>query len=427
MRVVLYAHHSLFEPALCTAHALSEVSEVHLLLEVPASGWQAANFATDDLPGPGLMAADPLLRSSFGEDTRAMWARAASFHLVVTGPQRARHPASVRLMLSVLNFIDQLQPDVVHLDDVDVAPRLALALAVRRPRWPLIVGCHDPEPHSGESDWAVKRLTRSLLFRCADAYLVHHDAGLRALGLRYPRVRGRTYAVRLAPYFFLKKGGGHRADATQQRVDVLLYGRITPYKGIEDLFRAAGVVAETVPRLHIVVAGSPVAGYVPPMPPSLTNGGRVDTVYRYVDNADSAELFERSTVVVCPYTDASQSGVVLTAYAFGCPVVATGVGGLPEYVVDGVTGLVVPPGDTESLASALLRCLEEPGLVDTLRQGLAEQNAAGAGWDRVASQLTALYAGVIGGHPGYRTSRRSWLEAVGRAASRSARRVQGRR
>ena len=74
-------------------------------------------------------------------------------------------------------------------------------------------------------------------------------------------------------------------------------------------------------------------------------------MYSYVSNDQTASLFERAQVAVCPYVNATQSGVVLTAFAFGCPVVATDAGGLPEYVTDGVSGSVVPAGDDAALAA----------------------------------------------------------------------------
>src|SRR5512146_668340 len=75
-----------------------------------------------------------------------------------------------------------------------------------------------------------------------------------------------------------------------------------------------------------------------------------------------AELFRNASVVVLPYIEASQSGVVPLAYQYGKPVVATHVGGLPEAVENGRTGLVVPPRDERALASAILRLLGDAEL-----------------------------------------------------------------
>ncbi|WP_331953841.1 glycosyltransferase family 4 protein [Pengzhenrongella sp.] len=364
---------------------------------MPSGRWQSANFeAPEDLVPSGLVEADPVLAAHFPEETRAMWRRAASFHLVVTGTQRARHPASLRLMFGVLNWIRTLNPDILHIDDVDVSPRLALALAVTRLPCPVVVGCHDPEPHSGEQDWRVKSLTRTLLLSRADAVLVHHEAGRAALRLRHRRLRAPVYTVRLASYTFLQHGIPSTEITRSAEPAVLLFGRITQYKGLDTLFLAAPIVAHEVPGVRFLVAGKPADGYQPPEPPPLPNGGRIETTYGYISNDRTAALFREAQVVVCPYTDASQSGVVLTAYAFGRPVVVTDVGGLPEYVRDGVTGLVVPAGDHEALAAAVIRCLREPGLAASLRDGVATANATDLSWRRVGSELTEIYAEVAG-------------------------------
>jgi glycosyltransferase involved in cell wall biosynthesis len=115
-------------------------------------------------------------------------------------------------------------------------------------------------------------------------------------------------------------------------------------------------------------------------------------MYGYVSSAGTGRLFDDAQVAVCPYTDASQSGVVLTAYAFGCPVVVTDVGGLAEYVEDGVTGLIVPAGDRQALANALIRCLADRGLRDTLRAGVVATTADELSWDNTSASLLQIYS-----------------------------------
>jgi alpha-maltose-1-phosphate synthase len=394
VRVVLYTHHSLFEPALCLAAALTELAEVHLLMEVPVNGEQAAHFEAGGSPlPPGRVDADAVLAPFYPAQTRAMWRRTASFQLVVTGEHRARDPRAVKVLREVLAWVRAIRPDVLHIDDMDVSSRLALALAVSRRPCPIVMGCHDPEPHSDERHRRLKYLTRTLMLPRAAACVVHHHAGLRALRHRHPRLRQPVHVVRLGTYTFLTD----RLPSPAKRDDraVLLFGRITRYKGVEGLFRAAPLVARAVPGVRFVVAGKPVAGYQPPQPPALERGGRVETVYDYVSAQRAASLFADAAVAVCPYTDASQSGVVLTAFAFGCPVVATDVGGLPEYVDDGTSGLVVPTDDHEALAGALIRCLRDPDLLATLRAGVAAATAGDLSWRRTASELVDVYGTVV--------------------------------
>ena len=370
-------------------------AEVHLVVEMPPAAWRSANFdASIEGLGPGLHPADPVLAPHFPEATRAMWRSAASAHVLVTSGHRARHPASIALMRRALRWVTDLEPDVVHLDDVDVSPRLALALpTVRRP-WALVVGCHDPDPHSGEADWRTKALSRRLILPRADAVVVHHEGGAAAFARRHPRVDVPVRVVRLGAYTFLTHGLPDGPAAVPDPRTIAMFGRLTPYKGLDLLYAAAPAVAAAVPGTRVVVAGEPAGDYVPPAPPTA-DGLTVDVRPGYLSTAEVAELCRTSAVVVCPYTDASQSGVVLTAHAFGAPVVATAVGGLPDYVDDGVTGLLVPPGDAAALAAALTRCLREPGLAEELRRGVALASTDRA-WSAAARTLLELYAEVTG-------------------------------
>jgi glycosyltransferase involved in cell wall biosynthesis len=76
-----------------------------------------------------------------------------------------------------------------------------------------------------------------------------------------------------------------------------------------------------------------------------------------VSDGKRAELFRRAAVVVLPYIEASQSGIIPIAYRFRKPVIATTVGGLPAAVEHGRTGYLVPPRDVNALADAIVTLL----------------------------------------------------------------------
>jgi glycosyltransferase involved in cell wall biosynthesis len=116
------------------------------------------------------------------------------------------------------------------------------------------------------------------------------------------------------------------------------------------------------------------------------------TVYNeYVSDDKRAELFRRSSVVVLPYIEASQSGVIPVAYTFGKPVVATTVGGLPEMVEDGRTGFLVPPRDEKALADAVVRLLRDRELRHQLGANGKQKIDAECSPEAVAQQTLAVY------------------------------------
>jgi glycosyltransferase involved in cell wall biosynthesis len=139
---------------------------------------------------------------------------------------------------------------------------------------------------------------------------------------------------------------------------VLFFGRIWKYKGLEYLIRATPEIARKVPDLRIVIAGQ--GEDFEPYRRMMTTPERFIVHNRYVSAAERDELFRQASVVVLPYLEATQSGVVPVAYSYGKPVVATDTGALSDAVVDGLTGRLVSPADSTALANAVIELLQNP-------------------------------------------------------------------
>ncbi len=285
----------------------------------------------------------------------------------------------------MLRFANARRADVLHIDDVDVSPRLALGLsgAVHPP---IAISVHDPVPHEGEHDWR-KTLARRLAYPRASRFILYNHACRDGFATKYGVRRDAIDVTRLAPYDVFREW----SSAVEREPGlVLFFGRLSPYKGLETLYAALPHIAAQVPGVRCVIAGRPVEGYA--LPPAPAQPGRIETIDRYLSSAEAARLFQSATVVVCPYRDATQSGVVLTAFAFGVPVVATDVGGLSEYVTPEETGLLVPPGDARALAGAVTRLLVDERLRTRMREGIGRATAGELSWRRTAEALLQTYA-----------------------------------
>jgi glycosyltransferase involved in cell wall biosynthesis len=323
VRILYYTHPALFEPALCLVRELSSRADVHLVLEMSGGAWQIAGFdATERVLPAGLVPGDEVLRDRFPGGVRSYWQSAATFHLAVHPARQSLHPASWAIGRRVLRFARESGADVLHIDDVDVSPRLSLALPGSATP-PIVISVHDPEPHSGERNWR-KQLARRIAFPRASKFILYNGALRDAFSARHTIASDKIHVARLGTYEIVREWStAARADAGRV---VLFFGRISPYKGLDVFYDAAVRVARQLPGVRFVVAGRPVQGYTPPSPPNLNGTGQIDVRDRYLSNAETAELFAEATVVVCPYRDATQSGVVLTAFGFGVPVVATHAG-----------------------------------------------------------------------------------------------------
>ncbi len=190
-------------------------------------------------------------------------------------------------------------------------------------------------------------------------------------------------------YGFLKR---YSRDLPEEDL-ILFFGRFSKYKGIEVLCQAERLLASRLDGYKVVIAGEGEAdGFLSDIGPS----GRVEVVNRFLSDAEVAQWFQRARIVVLPYTQASQSGVLAIALAFEKPAIVTAVGGLPEAVQHGEAGLIVPPNDPVALADAI----EELWMNPDLRGKLANAGKAlvthHIGWPIVAARYLDAYRAAAG-------------------------------
>jgi glycosyltransferase involved in cell wall biosynthesis len=386
MKIIYYTQPWFLDHVAHQVQALSRKAETHVMLELSPEAWNCALFdvAPRSLPS-GLTSADSVLKEWFPLSFQEYWKDVASFKLVVHNCRRSIHPASWWVSHQAMKFARSIQPDIFHVNDVSM--RLAFAIA-ELGSIPLVITLHDPEPHSGEHNWRT-RPTRKLFFRRARHFILHSENLKQAFCAEYRIPPSSVEVIRLGTYSSYREWSakGPAPDGPT----VLFFGRLSPYKGLNVLYQAAPYVADSVPGVRFVIAGKSVTGYQPPPPPALPNSGRIEVLNHYISNEELACLFQRATLVVCPYLDATQSGIVLTAYAFGKPVVATRVGGLPEYVEDGTTGALVPPNQAFALAQAITKLLLNDGERQKMEASIAAKNASEFSWDRIMSQTLSLY------------------------------------
>lgn len=183
---------------------------------------------------------------------------------------------------------------------------------------------------------------------------------------------------------------------------VMLVGRINRWKGQEILLRAFELLAmRGERRAKAVIVGSPPAGQEHLLE-SLMQQLRASTardrvrVEGYCQNV--WDLWRAADIAVVPSTQPEPFGrVAIEAMAVGLPVVAANHGGLAEIVVDGQTGILVPPGDAESLATAIRTLTDESGLRIRLGEAGRRRHRAEFGVDAYIERMRAEFARMVPG------------------------------
>ena len=287
-----------------------------------------------------------------------------------------------------------LRPGVVHITGVH-AWNVPLVWALRRRGIPVIHTLHDLDPHLGVRYAPLIRLWNRLIIALADRILVHgqcYRRQLLAAGISEEKVVHApllhlflNYSSRQALEREISSPFRLHSTGSADGPTALFFGRVEGYKGVDTLLAAWQDVAAQLPGCRLIIAGS-VSREV--ALPALPDG--VELRDRRIGDEEAIYLFRRASLLVLPYQDATQSALAAAAYYFGLPVIVTDTGALPEYVDEGQTGWVVPPGDADALAAALTRALSDNGR-------LLEMGRTGQEWYRAQREieratLTRMYA-----------------------------------
>lgn len=191
-------------------------------------------------------------------------------------------------------------------------------------------------------------------------------------------------------------------DASTERKSlrrIVSVGRLLPRKGFEDTIRALSKVEDA----GLVIAGGSTAGDVRGDPEArrlLTLAHAMGVSKRveftgHVPHTELPALLRSADVVVCAPRHRSSGAVALEAMACGIPVVATAVGGLVDSVLDGLTGVQVPPGKPDAIAKALRSLLADATQRELLSIAGRDRVNARYSWQRIATDLMRKYTATI--------------------------------
>jgi glycosyltransferase involved in cell wall biosynthesis len=184
-----------------------------------------------------------------------------------------------------------------------------------------------------------------------------------------------------------------RKFPTGRAVRLLFFGRLLPYKGLDLLLHAFTSLRKQFPNVELVVAG---AGTLPGHSAMLwaTPGVRVESKWICETNVD--DLFREADLVLLPYREASQSGVIAHAFEHRLPVVATPVGGLAEQVTHMRTGVIARSVSAEGITEAAATLLSAPALYEECSAEIGRVVESSLAWPRIGAAMSRVIKETAG-------------------------------
>ncbi len=303
---------------------------------------------------------------------------------------RIYNPTNIFTIYKLLRIIIAFNPEVIHIQEGSFWLSFILPLLYRK--FSLITTFHDVKPHIGEDNpW-----TKFVLYfhiRYSDQIFVHGRRLKEQMIEEYKLPSRKIHVIPIGEHNVEPFRKYEKPNVKIEENLILFFGRIWEYKGLEYLIKAEPIITDTIKNAKIIIAG--YGEDFKKYENMMVNRDHF-IVYNYrIPYKEGVILFQKCSLVVLPYIDASQSGVILVAYGFKKPVVVTNVGAIPEIVDDGITGLIVEPRDSNALAEAIIKLLKNKSLRRKMGEAGYEKLKRDLSWDKIAKKTIQVYKKTI--------------------------------
>ncbi len=280
-----------------------------------------------------------------------------------------------------LKTIKEINPDIIHIQDCH--PWMCLFLPFLQ-NYTIVTTVHDVKTHLG-SRKIDKEIARNVHVRYSDALIVH---GKNAKIILENKAGNKNiFIIPHGDYSFFTKFA--LENYAEEPGNILFFGRIVEYKGLQYLIEAMTKIGKIVPDAKLVIAGSGS------LDSFNINSYNFEIYNYYIPESEVGRFFQRASVVVLPYIEGTQTGIIPIAYAFKKPVIVTNVGSIPEVVENGKTGFIVPARDSNALAEATIRLLQDDILRKEMGENAYVKMKKELSWDIIAEKTIEVYKNVI--------------------------------
>ena len=350
--VVLYYTQTYFlDAAIETIRSLQEPSlELHLMIEITPDSKHSNIIHVNNLDKAAALSN---LRTFLGEKKalafEPYFKSVKSVHFLVFKRSSVLKRNTIYVLVHFLKLLYKIKPSVIHFDTITLRSLLFIPFITGVKK---VITIHDPIPHLGDYSWK-QSLTKNIYNKLAHKFVFYSKYAKSQFKQYYPYLKQPKYLIAFQPFTFNQLF--EKSDLVESCI--LFFGRISYYKGIDLLMKAIPEVLKIYPHQIFVIAGR-TDGYQLDYQFLKKYEHNILLLNRYINTNEAVRLIQKSKFLVCPYRDASQSGVLMTARAIGKPVIATNVGAFTEYIQDGVDGLIANP-TCESLVEKILFFLNQ--------------------------------------------------------------------
>lgn len=387
MKTVLYYTSTYFlDTSLEVINALKNQVNLHVLIEITPSSKNANIINVDALPANKYLATPVEILNEKDQQYFADYFKGVkSVHFVVHHHSTGLSLSTWRVVNKVKKYIRSFKPSVIHFEGFTLRTVGLLPLIFKTKK--VVLTIHDAVLHSGETTWKSS-LPRFLFFRLPvnKTFVFYSDYSMQQFIKHTPHSKGKKLLLQMQAFSYFNKIGQHKPT---RHNNILFFGRISKYKGVDILLDAMPKVLEAFPEEKLIIAGKGADEDLLQHPVLKDKKFNATLINRYIPNEELVGLIKEAKIIVCPYIDATQSGVLMTAFALHKPVIASSVGAFTEHINNDVNGLLVTPSNSSELAKTIIYALKDNHYLQ-LEQNLLHHNPANE-WHKNSLLLIDAY------------------------------------
>jgi len=349
-RVLYYVHTYFLDSCLETLQSIKYNVDIDLLIEVSLDSQKSTVFELSDIDQyDRLVKLKDILSPATWQLFESYFENISSVEVLFFKGKSMFGIDSIMGGIYLGRMIRSRNYDIVHFDTAS-GRAISSLIFIKRDQMALTI--HDPVPHLGEESFLLN-LVRYFYKHKAISILFYSTYSSGLFKKFNKHIKGKLAQLRLQPYSFISQF--KQLSYTDARY-ILFFGQFSYYKGIDLLLEAIPKVVRIYPNEHFVIAGKSNGFIVDKMlldqfPQHIT------FIDDYLSVKQLSQLIHASKFVVCPYREATQSGVLMTAFAMGKTVLATNIGAFPEYIFDGINGMLTD-ADPQSIANGIISMID---------------------------------------------------------------------
>jgi D-inositol-3-phosphate glycosyltransferase len=318
----------------------------------------------------------------------------------------------IRYYLKLIRYAASAKPKIFHIlwnNKFETFDRTILMIYYKCLRKRVVLTAHNVNAAKRDSrDSYLNRFTLLVQFNLADHIFVHTEKMklelVQDFCVRVQKVTVIPFGINnsVPNSALVTSDAKQRLGIEEGKKTILFFGRITPYKGLEYLISAFRQVVSQDDVYRLIIAGRPdrCESYWTAIRDDIEKDirtGRILLRSEFIPDNETEVYFKAADVLVLPYREIYQSGVLFLAHSFGLPVLASEVGSLKEEIIEGQNGNVFRPEDPAHLARTIEDYFASNlfANLDAFRQGIRERSEVNHSWDKVGKITIGIYADLL--------------------------------